>query len=193
MHCIIFIKHQENPSSFHLSLEMEKLFLTLSNPSSSAQSEPSLYETQSSIYRGNNEDEDKVEGRRGKGEGQERKAICQIYSTPEAGLRASPIFYLLAQLSSENHYSPPSFQIKYVHVIQVLISKLPPSKHHFRRYGNATKEHMLKGSTLGVGSGSVQHQTGAGSILGTRTTRNGKTYHKVTTLTGTLQADRSER
>lgn len=59
MHCIISIKHQENPSSFHLSLEIEKLFLTFANPSSSAQSEPSLYETQSSIYRGNNEDEDK--------------------------------------------------------------------------------------------------------------------------------------
>lgn len=70
MHCIILIKHQENPSSFHLSLEMEKLFLTFTNPSSSAQSEPSLYETQSSIYRGNNEDEDKEgwkrEDRKGK-------------------------------------------------------------------------------------------------------------------------------
>lgn len=107
---------------------------------------------------------------------------------PGAGLKGSPISYPLVQKTAQKTIPSPGFQFKYVHVIWVLVSKLPPFEHRFRRHGNVTQEHTLKAAPQGwaLGLCSIKLTRQAGSILGTGATRNANTNQKATTLIGTL-------
>lgn len=125
----------------------------------SAQSEQSLQETQSTIYRGNKEDKGKV----GKRTGRER---YQINPMPGTGLRGSPISHPISQGLE------PRFPDRYARVIQFLYINFLPSSIVLWKYN-----HMLKGSTsrwdMDLCNNKLTQQ--GKSILGTQTTHNGKT------------------